>query len=178
MSKNCNPHPTLQVYREPFAYVTAFKYLGSMVASSSSDFKRRRALAWCAFWKLEKLWRSTTLSIKSKIQLFNTTCITVFLYGCESWVISRDMENKINSFATSCYRVMLNIKRNDHIPNATIYTMTNTKPLLQRVRSQQLKFLGHILCLPDGELGTNIYPLCADAWKTSLSVRLMCRHMQ
>ena len=30
--------------------------------------------------------------------------------------------------------------------------MTNTKPLLQRVRSQQLKFLGHILRLPDEEL--------------------------
>ena len=39
------------------------------------------------------------------------TCVTILLYGCESWVISQDMENKINAFATSCYRVMLNIKR-------------------------------------------------------------------
>ena len=42
-------------------------------------------------------------------KLFNTTCVTILLYGCESWVISQDMENKINAFATSCYRVMLNI---------------------------------------------------------------------
>ena len=34
-----------------------------------------------------------------------------------AWVISQDMENKINAFATSCYRVMLNIKRIDHVLN-------------------------------------------------------------
>ena len=100
------------------------------------------------------MWRSTTMSIKTKIQLFNTTCIKVFLYGGAFWVISRDTENKINSLATSYYRAMLNIKQNDHIPNATIYTMTNTKSLLQQVKSQQLKFLGHILRLQDGELTT------------------------
>ena len=38
--------------------------------------------------------------------------ITVLLYSCESWVISKAMENKISSFGTSCYRIMLNIERN------------------------------------------------------------------
>ena len=80
-----------------------------MVASGSSDLKRRKSLAWCAFWKLEQLWKSPHISIATKVKLFNTTCVTILLYGCESWVISQDMENKINAFATSCYRVMLNI---------------------------------------------------------------------
>ena len=69
----------------------------------------------------------------------------ILLYGCESWVISQDMENKINAFATSCYRVMLNIKRIDHVLNTTVYSMTNTVPLIHLVRHRQLKFLGHIL---------------------------------
>ena len=47
---------------------------------------------------------------------------------------------------------MINIKRNDHILNVKIYTMTNTKSRLQQVRSQQLKFLEHIFPLLDGEL--------------------------
>ena len=49
MTAYCNMHPSLPVYGKPIAHVTDFKYLGSMVASSSSDFKRRRALAWCAY---------------------------------------------------------------------------------------------------------------------------------
>ena len=84
-------------------------------------------------------------SIATKVKLFNTICVTILLYGCESWVISQDMENKINAFATSCYRVMLNIKRIDHVLNTTVYSMTNTLPLIHLVRHCQLKFLGHIL---------------------------------
>ena len=118
-----------------------------MVASGSSDLKRRKSLAWCAFWKLEQLWKSPHISITTKVKLFNTACVTIglLLYGCESWVISQDMENKINAFATSCYRVMLNIKRIDHVLNTTVYSMTNTVPLIHLVRHCQLKFLGHIL---------------------------------
>ena len=91
---------------------------------------------------LEQLWESPHISIPTKFKLFNTTCVTILLYGCESWVISKDMENKINA---SCYRVMLNIKRIDHVLNTTVYSMTNTVPLIHLVRHRQLKFLGHIL---------------------------------
>ena len=85
------------------------------------------------------------MPIATKVKLFNTTCVTILLYGCESWMISQDMENKINAFATSCYRVMLNIKRIDHVLNTTVYFMNNTVPLIHLVRHRQLKFLGHIL---------------------------------
>ena len=118
-----------------------------MVGSGSSDLKRRKSLAWCAFWKLEQLWKSPHISITTKVKLFNTTCVTILIYGCESWLISQDMENKINAFATSCYRVMLNIKRIDHVLNTTVYSMTNTVPLIHLVRHRQRKsLLEDMLC--------------------------------
>ena len=40
---------------------------------------------------------------------------------------------------------MLNMKRIDHVLNTTVYSMTNTVPLIHLVRHRQLKFLGHIL---------------------------------
>ena len=115
-----------------------FKVAKFSVWFSATDFH--------SVWKLEQLWKSPhIISIATKVKLFNTTCVTILLYGCESWVISQDMENKINAFATSCYRVMLNIKRIDHVLNTTVYSMTNTVPLIHLVRYRQLKFLGHIL---------------------------------
>ena len=77
--------------------------------------------------------------------------MTIFLYGCESWVLSQDMECKLNAFATSSYRVMLNIKRRDHVSNTIIYSMTDTQPLVHCVRKRQLSFLGHVLRLPEEE---------------------------
>ena len=58
---------------------------------------------------------------------------------------------QINAFATSCYRVMLNIKHIDHVLNTTVYSMTNNVPLIHLVRHCQLKFLGHILCMSKEE---------------------------
>ena len=69
----------------------------------------------------------------------------------ESWVISGDMENKINAFATSCFRIMLNIKRLDCVSTERIYHLTNTQPLINTVRQRQLRFLGHILRMPEEE---------------------------
>ncbi|XP_068680408.1 uncharacterized protein [Montipora capricornis] len=86
---NCCPQPPLKLYGSKINHVQDFKYLGSMMASSSGDFKRRKGLAWTAFWKLEHLWRCPSISISTKIKLFNTTCVTVPLLGCESWVLSK-----------------------------------------------------------------------------------------
>ncbi|XP_038056051.1 uncharacterized protein LOC119728045 [Patiria miniata] len=121
------------------------------MGSSASDLKRQKALAWSAFWKLEHLWRSSVIPISTKVKLFQTICVTVLLNGCETWVITHDMEDKINAFATSCYRIMLNIRRLDRIPNTTIYNLTNTVSLVVRLRTRQLKFLGHVLRMPDDE---------------------------
>ena len=58
VTMNCNPQPALQAYGDPINHVSEFRYLGSMVASGSSDLKRRKSLAWSAFWKIEQLWKS------------------------------------------------------------------------------------------------------------------------
>ena len=148
MTINCHPQPPLQVYGNSINHVSDFRYLGSMMASSASDLKRRKSLAWTAFWKLQRLWRNPNLPISTKVRLFDTTCVTILLYGCESWVISKAMEDKINAFGTSCYRIMLNIKRIDRVTNVSIYNLTKTTPLVERARARQLKFLGHILRMP------------------------------
>ena len=49
--------------------VNDFKYLGSKVSSTESDFKNRKALAWLAYWKMEKIWKAKHISITSKGKL-------------------------------------------------------------------------------------------------------------
>ena len=61
------------------------------------------------------------------------------------------MESEINAFGTSCYRIMLNIKRIDRVSNAKIYDLTQTAPLVENVRTRQLRFLGHVLRIAGDE---------------------------
>ena len=64
------------------------------------------------------------------------------------------MESKGNSFATSWYTIMLDIKWKDHVSNTIIHAMTSTKPLVHCLRKRQLGFLGHIFRLPEDMLST------------------------
>ena len=68
-----SPQPALQVYGELTKHVSDYTYLGSMMASSASDLTKRKALVCAVFWKLERLWRSPSISTSTKLYLFNTT---------------------------------------------------------------------------------------------------------
>jgi hypothetical protein len=131
--------------------VDDFKYLGATVASTESDFKKRIAIAWQAFWELEKLWRSRSVPITLKVSIFKAAVITILLYGCESWILGEQLTSRLNSFATNCYRIMLNIKRIDKITNVDLYSKVGEKELSQKVFERQLTWVGHALRRPDTE---------------------------
>ena len=121
------------------------------MASTDNDVKRRLGLGWATFWKLEKLWRSKSIPTELKVNLFQTTCLSILLYGCESWTLTQRLEDKLNSFATSCYWIMLAVKRLDFIQNEDLLRQVKQKPLILEIRQRQLKFLGHILRKPTDE---------------------------
>ena len=131
--------------------VDDFTYLGSKMASSESDIKRRLGLAWSTFWKLERLWRSKSVPINPKVNLFKATCLSILLYGCEGWTLTKKLEDKLNSYATSCYRIMLGIKRLDFISNEEVPRQVQQEKLVQLIQQRQLRFLGHILRKPEDE---------------------------
>ena len=121
--------------------------------SSESDIKIRKGLAWSAFHKMKSIWRSKIVSIRLKANIFKATCLSILLYGCESWVLTDTLEKSLNAFATNAYRIMLNIKRTDRVSNTKIYQMTKQEPLNRVVQQRQLNFIGHQLRRPKSEPG-------------------------
>ena len=128
--------------------VEDFKYLGANIASSYKDFKQRRGIAWSQFWKLDKIWRSSQISNKLKLRLFDSLILSILLYNAETWTLSEQFKNQLNSFATSCYRIMLNIKRIDRVSNQQILNIMKRKNLAETVIIRQLRSLGHWLRKP------------------------------
>jgi hypothetical protein len=156
-NQNIN-NKSMQINGEDIQWVDNFKYLGSMVLSSNTDIKVRKGLAWKAFWKLRNIWKSTTVPTKLKINIFKASCISILLYDSESWILTKTLEKSLNSFATSCYRIILNIKRLDKISNNRIYETVKQEPLVQTIQRRQLRFIGHCLRRNQTEF-TNTYAL-------------------
>ena len=128
-----------------------FKYLGAQIVNTDKDISLRKAQAWSAFWQLRKIWFSKTIKLHLKIKIFKMTCLTVFLYGCETWVVSSQQQLSINAFPTSCYRIILEVKRTDRIPNNQILEQTKQVDLYETVKLRQLKFIGHLLRMQKDE---------------------------
>ena len=46
-----------------------FKYLGAILASLLPDCRQRRGITWGNFWKLQTIWRSTSLYCMKSVQI-------------------------------------------------------------------------------------------------------------
>ena len=49
------------------------------------DIKKRTALAYASVNRLNKVWKASDISRKTKATFFKTLVLSVFLYGCEMW---------------------------------------------------------------------------------------------
>ena len=148
--------------------VDDFKYLGSYIMSTEKDVENRIALAWVVFSKLKSILRSPKPTVKFKMRLFKASCISVLLYGCETWVLTEALAKKLDIFARKCYRIMLDIRQaEEHMTNSELYRKTCQIPISQTIKSRQLQFTGHCLRLEDKDEPANIYALYKSYIKSS-----------
>ena len=136
---------------EGLEVVEDFEYLGARIALSLSDFRQRRGITRSNFWKLQIIWRSNNLSLHLKLRLFDSLILSILLYGAESWTLTI-IKNQLNSFATSCYRVMLNIKRTDRIRNDRILDTCNRRNVADLLIERQLRTLDRWLRNEDSSI--------------------------
>jgi hypothetical protein len=131
--------------------VQDFKYLGAHMASTEVDLNHRRGQAMAAFSTLRPIWSAKHIDVRLKINIYKVAILSIFLYGCETWTLTQELETSINSFGTHCPRNIKGYRRLDKIPNKQLYAETNEKPLILTVRQRQLRHLGHLLRLDSHE---------------------------
>ena len=82
-----------------------FVYLGSLVHSStqsSPDISSRNAITRAAMQNLDKqIWKSR-ITILTKLKLYNTRILPIFLYGSECWAVTKRDVLKIDALDQWC----------------------------------------------------------------------------
>jgi len=91
--------PSITVLGQEVAMVEEIVYLGSLVHSStqsSPDISCRNAITREAMQNLDdQIWKSR-ISISTKLKLYNTCILPIFLYGSECWAdTKRDVRNQM-----------------------------------------------------------------------------------
>ncbi len=73
--------------------VDKFTYLGSSVSSTKANIDTRLTKAWKAIDKLLVIWKSD-LTDKIKCSFFQPAVMSILLYGCPIWTLTKRMEKK------------------------------------------------------------------------------------
>ncbi|KAI8477689.1 Exportin-5 [Branchiostoma belcheri] len=122
--------------------VEDFKYLGSHMESTAKDINSRKAAAWRACNKMDKIWKSD-LSSKLKTRLFLSTVESVLLYGCEAWTVTPKLEKQLDGCYTRMLRRVHNVHWEQHLTNKELYA--GLPKLTTKIRARRLRFAGHTL---------------------------------
>ena len=102
--------------------VENFKYLGAIISNEGSESE---ILSWIAqtavaLSRLKIIWRDKNISLASKVKLMRTLILSTFLYACESWTLTAELERRIQALEMRCYRRLLNISYKDHVTNEEV----------------------------------------------------------
>ena len=81
--------------------VEKFTYLGSSVSSTEKDINMRQAKAWTAIDRLSAMWKSD-LTDKIKPSFFQAAVVSILLYGCTTWKLTKRMEKCLTAITQEC----------------------------------------------------------------------------
>ena len=82
-----------------------FIYLGSSVSSTENHINTK--LAWSAIDRLSVIWKSDLFD-KIKHNFFQAVVVSIQLYGCTTWMLTKHMEKKLDSNCTTMLWAILN----------------------------------------------------------------------
>ena len=87
--------------------VDKFTYLGSSVSSTKIDINTRLAKAWTVIDRLSVIWKSD-LTDKIKRSFFQAAILSILLYGCTTWTLTKHMEKRLDGNYTRMLRAIMN----------------------------------------------------------------------
>ena len=121
-------------------FVDDFVYLGSWISSCKKDVDVRINKVWAVFRKLEPIQKST-LPMKLKLKFFHSTVTTVLLYGSCTWILTKELEKKLDGCYTKMLRVVKNVSWKQLTRNDMLYG--EIPKITTGIATQRLRFSGH-----------------------------------
>ena len=74
--------------------VTTVKYLGSLI---TDEILSRIAQITATLTRLKPVWNDNSIFLSSKIRLMHSLVTSIFLYACESWTLTAELQRRIQT---------------------------------------------------------------------------------
>ena len=86
---------------------------------------------------------------QSKIRLMRSFVTSIFLYACESWTLTAELQRRIQVMEMRCYRMIIHISCKDYVINEEVHAKIQQaigphEDLLTIVKRRKLQWYGHV----------------------------------
>jgi hypothetical protein len=122
--------------------VDEFVYLGSVISKTGGS--EEDVVARISFINLGQVWRSWIYKLKTKLKLFNAVVKSSLMFGCESWVLTKNSEKKLRVFQQRCLRRILRVFYSNLVRNEDILRRTEQRDIVEEIRERRWRRVGHI----------------------------------
>ena len=120
--------------------VDKFTYLGSSVSSTEKDIDTRLTKTWTAIDRLSIIWKSN-LTDKMKHSFFQAAIVSILLYGCTTWTLTKRLEKKLDGNYTRMLRAILNRSWQQHPTRRQLYG--HLPPITKTIQARRTRHAGH-----------------------------------
>ena len=120
--------------------VDKFTYLGSSVSSIEKDIDTQLTKAWTAIDRLSIIWKSN-LTDKMQRSFFQAAVVSILLYGCTTWTLTKRLEKKLDGNYTRMFRAILNKSWQQHPTRRQLYG--HLPPITKAIQARRTRHAGH-----------------------------------
>ena len=126
--------------RNSLKVVDKFTYLGSSVSSTEKDIGTRLTKAWKAIDRLSIICKSN-LTDKMKRSFFLAAVVSILLYGCTTWTLTKRLKKKLDGNYTRMLRAILNKSWQQHPTRHQLYG--HLPPITKTIQARRTRHAGH-----------------------------------
>ena len=120
--------------------VDKFTYLGSSISSTEKDIDTRLTKAWTAIDRLSIIWKSN-LTDKMKRSFFQAAVVSILLYGCTTWTLTKRLEKKLDGNNTRMLKAILNKSWQQHSTRRQLYGQL--PPITKTIQARRTRHARH-----------------------------------
>ena len=124
----------------PLKLVGKFTYLGSSVSSTEKDIDTRLTKAWTAIYRLFIIWKPD-LTDEMKRSFFQATVVSILLYGCTTWTLTKRLKKKLDGNYTRMLRAILNMSWSQDPTGRQLYG--HLPPITKTIQVRRTRHAGH-----------------------------------
>ena len=115
-------------------------YLRSSVSSTETNINTRLAKAWTANDSPSVIWKSD-LTDRIKRSFFQAAVVSILLYGCTTWTLTKRMEKKLDGNYTRTLLEILNRSWRHHSTKQQLYG--HLPPITKTIKIRQARHARH-----------------------------------